>query len=145
MPAVPFYRLNIRGLVALVDLLSTTPRVDDEAVMDVIDLRHPTGLAEYRRFLLSGALIEDEPGQWVATDRLVSLGTAQREADLSRMVAELSATPSYAGSLALLAEKASPGEAVVLPIPARVLPSYLALGKVTGVGCRFRTRAISRR
>ena len=131
---VPFYRLNVRGLVALVDLLSTTPRVDDEAVMDAIDLRHPTGLAEYRRFLLSGALIEDQPGQWVATDRLVSLGTAQREADLSRMVAELSVTPSYAGFLALLAEEASPGEAVVLPIPARVLPSYLALGEVTGVG-----------
>ena len=131
---VPFYRLNVRGLVALVDLLSANPGVDDEAVMNAIDLRHPTGLAEYRRFLLSGGLISDSPGHWEATDRLISLGTAQREADLQRMVTELSATPSFAGFVALLAEKAVPGEPVTLPIPARVLPSYLALGELTGVG-----------
>lgn len=131
---VPFYRLNIRGLVALIDLLSANRHVDDEAVLNAIGLRHPTGLAEYRRFLLSGGMIADEHGQWHPTDRLIALGTAQREADLQRMAAELSATPSYAGFASLLAERAVPGQPVDLPIPARVLPSYLALGEVTGIG-----------
>jgi hypothetical protein len=131
---VPFYRLNVRGLVALIDLLSSGSSADDEAVMNAIDARHPTGVAEYRRFLRSGDLITDNTEQWEPTDRLISLGTAQRECDLQRMVTELSATPSFAAFLALVEKKSIPGEVISLPIPARVLPSYLALGEVTGVG-----------
>jgi hypothetical protein len=131
---VAFYRLNVKGLISLIDLLANSSGVDDEAVMAAIDLRHPTGLAEYRRFLLSGGFIEDEPGRWVATDRLISLGAAQRERDLPEVAALLSHAPSYAALLRLLDEHASMGEAVSLPIPARVLPSYLALGEITGKG-----------
>jgi hypothetical protein len=131
---VPFYRLNPRGLVTLIDMLSMNSRADDEAVMDSVGLRHRTGLAEYRRFLLSGHMIEDEPALWIATGNLLSLGDAQRESDLQRMVKELSATPSYAAFISLLTGTTVAGHPIELPIPARVLPSYLALGEVTGVG-----------
>ena len=131
---VAFYRLNLKSLVALIDKLSRDHSASDENVGDVLELRTESGLAEYRRFLLSGELIEDGRREWVATDRLVALGDAQREHDLLRMVEGFSETPSFAAFLRLLQEHSRPGDPVDLPIPRRVLPFYLSLGELTGVG-----------
>ena len=134
---VPFYRLNASGLVSLVDLLTTRQRADDSAVSDAVGLRHPTGLAEYRRFLSSAKLIADGSAEWMPTELLTSLGAALRERDLSKVSEILENAPSYSRFLQLLRSASETHGPVELPIPPRVLPSYLALGEWTGVGAQI--------
>lgn len=134
---VPFYRLNSKGLVSLIDLLATGQKVDDSAVSGAVGLQHPTGLAEYRRFLLSAKLIADSNSEWAPTERLLLLGTAQRERDLAKIAEILATAPSFSRFLELLKAAGQTNEPVALPIPPRVLPSYLALGEVTGVGAHI--------
>lgn len=133
---VPFYRLTASGLVRLVDGIAAAGRLDDAAVAQLVGAKHPTALAEYRRFLTSGGFLEagGNGGDWVAADRAVELATAQRELDLGRMSALLCAAPSYARFVELLADHGAGNGPVALPMPPRVTPTYLALGEITGVG-----------
>lgn len=130
---VAFYRLNANALVMLVEQLSAGPKLSDEEVTATIGVRHPAGVAEYRRFLLSGGFIAPDEEEWVATDALLALATAQRECDLERVRDALCRAPSYARFVELLGQSFSKGP-VDLKMPPRVTPTYIALGEVTGIG-----------
>jgi hypothetical protein len=127
-----FYRLKPNDLVTLTDRLSIAQRLSLEQVMETLATKHPTSVSEYRRFFESAQLITSEGNDWLATDALVDLAAAQRELDLTRMSSILESAPSYRvfSSLIEAAPKSTPLE---LPMPARVQPTYQALGELTGL------------
>ena len=133
---VAFYRMSANGLVRLVDQLASQPRLTNDDVANAIAARHPTAIAEYRRFLLSGRLIEDDKEDWVATDEALALAAAQRESDLERVRTILERTPSFARFVVLLRDGQNQGP-FQSPLPPRVTPTYLALGEITALGANI--------
>jgi len=131
---VPFYRLASGGLVALIDRLGESASLTEAEVSDLVGSQHPTGIAAYRRFLSSGELITTDGTSWSATEKLIPMRDALMEPDPLRLAGSLMGVPSFSAFYSMLEASSGASGPVELPIPARVLPSYLALGEIVCVG-----------
>ena len=88
-------RLNVSYLLALIDLLDNERSVAEDSVISAVGARNRDGIDEYRRFLLSGGLIQVENRTWTATKAVQNISIALRNEDVSALRSLLLAVPSY--------------------------------------------------
>ena len=120
------YKFGTAKLFALIDRLNSKSLNDQEA-MDIVSVSKEAALDEYKSFLASGHLIEQQDGL-VGTEALTKLVQALKARDLDAAVQIFNDVPSLSGFFKYLN-----GELMENPLPERARGTYVTLGETLGV------------
>ena len=127
------YKYSVAGLIRLVDRLEMQQELALGDVMEILGVRTPNGLTDYRRFLQSGGAVVCEDKGWTATPSLSSLAIALRNADIAAVRAALGNFPSYAAFAQAVRQQ--PIGVPIDPGPlGRAAATLAAWGEITELG-----------
>ena len=127
------YKYSVEGLIRLVDRLDTHRELALGNVMELLGVRTPSGLKDYRRFLQSGQAIILGDNTWTAAPSLSILAIALRNVDIPGVRATLREFPSYA-ALAQAIEQQAIGVPIEPEVFGRAAATLTAWAELTGLG-----------
>ena len=132
-PSLGRYKYSVARLVRLVDRLDTHQELRIGDVMEILAVRTPSGLEDYRRFLESGHAIIVNKETWRTARPLSRMATALREVDVADLRAALRAFPSYEALEGVLRNQKI-GAAVDATFFGRANATFTALAEITELG-----------
>lgn len=127
------YKFSADRLIRLIDALDSEQRLAVEKVFDTLDVRTPSALEDYRRFLESGNAIVADPTYWEARPLLTRMSVALRNLDIAELTRSLGEFPSYA-KLADDLQSYPVGATYQLITLGRAASTYQALAEITCLG-----------
>ena len=129
------YKYSVAGLIRLVDRLDTHQELALGNVMEILGVRTPSGLKDYRRFLQSGQAVILGDKTWTAAPSLSILAIALRNIDIPGVRGALREFPSYT-ALAQAIEQQPVGVPIEPEVFGRAAPTLTAWAEITGLGAQ---------
>lgn len=134
------FKFRPSAMLRLLVRVATTPLSDAEA-METVGATSGRTYAEYYRFLLAGGLVARFGAQVEATEALISLTTALRNADFEGIRGCLASVPSFGDFLQTLDERRRL-ERKESGIRDGAFPAYCALAEMCCAGVRLESAVI---
>ena len=136
-PQLGRYKYSVAGLIRLVDRLDAQEELPVGMVMEILSVRTPSGLKDYRRFLESGHAVVTSKETWLAMEPLRRLAIALRNVDVAGVRAALHTFPSYEALERMLGHQ-EVGTAIDGSVFGRASATFTALAEITALGALVR-------